>query len=54
MNNFYTCRACSGTMNGQFCEDCGFDELQFVNEWDEFRAAVEDYLDSREAWNQAA
>ena len=35
MGNYYTCRNCNGTMNGQFCEDCGFDEMQFLNEWDE-------------------
>ena len=36
MPNFYPCRDCGGTMNGQFCEDCGFDEMQFLNEWEEF------------------
>ena len=36
MGNYYTCRECNGTMNGRYCEDCGFDELQFCNEWEEF------------------
>lgn len=42
MNTYYTCRACGGSMNGRYCEDCGFDELQFCNEWDEFTESLDD------------
>ena len=32
------CRNCSeGSINSHgFCDMCGFDEMQFINEWDEW------------------
>ena len=41
INCFYPCRNCGGTMNGQFCSVCGFDELQFAREWDEHAHATD-------------
>jgi hypothetical protein len=30
------CHSCNGTVNTHgFCEECGFDEMQFINEWEE-------------------
>ena len=42
MPNFYPCKNCNGTMNGRYCEDCGFDEMQFINEWEEFVEETDD------------
>jgi hypothetical protein len=46
---YYPCRSCGGTMVGQFCSDCGFDEMQFINEWEQFSDETETELDDREA-----
>lgn len=45
MQNFYPCRNCNGTMNGQFCMDCGFDEMQFCNEWEAYVSGDDVSLD---------
>ena len=38
------CRNCQeGSINSHgFCDMCGFDEMQFINEWDEWVATTED------------
>lgn len=46
---YYPCRNCDGTMVGQFCSDCGFDEMQFCNEWDDFVEDTRAIEDDREA-----
>lgn len=38
---YYPCRNCGGTMVGQFCSVCGFDELEFCREWDEHAHATD-------------
>ncbi len=42
---FYPCRNCGGTMVGQFCSVCGFDELQFCNEWEAYVSSDDVELD---------
>jgi hypothetical protein len=50
MGNYYTCRDCGGTMNGRYCEDCGFDEMQFCNEWEAYVSADDVELDDATRW----
>jgi hypothetical protein len=48
------CSNCQvGTINSHgFCEDCGFNELQFIAEWEEWKASMEDpqFIAEWEEW----
>jgi len=50
------CRNCNeGSINSHgFCDMCGFDEMQFINEWEEWRASMDDpqFVTEWVAWKE--